>query len=345
MKEIRLVHYVNQFFGGVGGEDQAGTAPMLRAGPVGPGRALEQAMGPGARIVATMICGDNFFAERRDEAMAQVREWLAAEQPDVVVAGPAFSSGRYGLACAGVCEAAAGLGLPVIAGLYPENPGVEMARKLAYVVGTGENASSMRAAMARIAPLAGALGRGEDPGSPEAGGYLPRGIRRNVFADQTAAERAVAQLLAKLRGEPFETEIPLPQYDRVTPPAPIELGKALVALSSEAGIVPRGNPDRIESVRATRWRRYTMAGGVSPDVYQTVHGGFNNDPINADPLRAVPLDAARASAGAGGIGRLHEEFWSFCGAMMPIAQSEKTGRELAVDLKQAGVQAVILTAT
>ncbi len=39
-KPVTILHFVNQFFGGIGGEDQAETPPQFRAGPVGPGVAL-----------------------------------------------------------------------------------------------------------------------------------------------------------------------------------------------------------------------------------------------------------------------------------------------------------------
>ncbi len=39
---MRIVHYLNQFFGGLGGEEQAGAALEIRDGAVGPGKLLEQ---------------------------------------------------------------------------------------------------------------------------------------------------------------------------------------------------------------------------------------------------------------------------------------------------------------
>ena len=42
---LRVVHYVNQFFGGIGGEDQAHVGVSAREGAVGPGRLLERALG------------------------------------------------------------------------------------------------------------------------------------------------------------------------------------------------------------------------------------------------------------------------------------------------------------
>ncbi len=54
---MRIVHYINQFFGGIGGEERADTPPEARAGAVGPGRALRQALGAAAEIAGTVICG------------------------------------------------------------------------------------------------------------------------------------------------------------------------------------------------------------------------------------------------------------------------------------------------
>src|SRR5258706_343335 len=50
---LRVVHYVNQFFGGIGGEDQAHVGVTAKAGAVGPGRALEKALGGEARVAST----------------------------------------------------------------------------------------------------------------------------------------------------------------------------------------------------------------------------------------------------------------------------------------------------
>ncbi len=42
---MRVVHYINQFFGGIGGEEAAGSPLEERSGSVGPGRLLEQLLG------------------------------------------------------------------------------------------------------------------------------------------------------------------------------------------------------------------------------------------------------------------------------------------------------------
>ncbi len=59
---MRIVHYVNQFFAGIGGEDAASTGPQLRDGAVGPGRRLATLLGDEHEIVATAICGDDYSA-------------------------------------------------------------------------------------------------------------------------------------------------------------------------------------------------------------------------------------------------------------------------------------------
>lgn len=42
---MRVVHYVNQFFGGIGGEEAAGSPLEERGHAVGPGLLLEQILG------------------------------------------------------------------------------------------------------------------------------------------------------------------------------------------------------------------------------------------------------------------------------------------------------------
>ena len=41
MDKIRVVHYINQFFANIGGEEKADMEPEVREGIVGPGLALK----------------------------------------------------------------------------------------------------------------------------------------------------------------------------------------------------------------------------------------------------------------------------------------------------------------
>ena len=63
----RIVHYINQFFAGIGGEEKADIAPEVREGIVGPGLAFKTALGEGYEIVATVICGVLCFLCRKRE--------------------------------------------------------------------------------------------------------------------------------------------------------------------------------------------------------------------------------------------------------------------------------------
>ena len=121
IQPVRVVHYVNQFFGGIGGEEMAHVGVSLANGVVGASRALQQALGTQGTLLGTLIGGDNYVSEQRDEAIAAITGHLQNLRPDMVIAGPAFNAGRYGLACAEVCAAQA-LGLQAVTGMHPEIP-------------------------------------------------------------------------------------------------------------------------------------------------------------------------------------------------------------------------------
>jgi len=149
---MKAVHYLNQFFAGMGGEEQAETPPTRLDGAVGPGRGLAAAL-EGVEIVATLACGDDYFAENEDQALAALLEMLAEIEPDVLVAGPAFGSGRYGYACARFAAAAAERGIPAVTAMHEDNPGVAEAGA-AYVVPTAVNVAGMPRSAAAAASRA-----------------------------------------------------------------------------------------------------------------------------------------------------------------------------------------------
>ena len=121
MSKIRVVHYINQFFANIGGEEKADYKPELRQGIVGPGLALSAAFKDEAEIVATVICGDSYFNENLEKAKKEVIQMVASQKPDLFIAGPAFNAGRYGVACGTIAEAVqAELGIPVLTGMYIE---------------------------------------------------------------------------------------------------------------------------------------------------------------------------------------------------------------------------------
>jgi glycine reductase len=347
MTPIRIVHYINQYFAGVGGEEHADARPELREEAVGPGIGLQAALGEEGIVVATVFCGDEYAATGGDEAAAEIVELVRPLQPDVFVAGPSFGSGRYGLACGAMCVAVQEqLGVPAVAGMHEESPGAEQFRRQVAIVPTRETAAGMRPALPELARLALKLGRGEALGSPEEDGYLQRGLRRNEFRSERAAKRAVEMLLAKLHGEPHTTEWPLPRYDRVDAPAAVGAGTMRIALVSEGGVVPTGNPDRIPSGWATTWAKYDVGDvdDLDPARFESIHGGFDTAAANADPDRLIPLDALREVEREGRV-EIHPYLYSTVGNMGSLKDMRRVGAEMGEQLRKEGIQAVLVGAT
>lgn len=346
---FRVIHYINQFYAGIGGEEKADYQPEIRAGIVGPGMAFKGAFKGEAEIVATVICGDSYFASNMDEATAKILDMMRDYKPDVFIAGPAFNAGRYGTACGAMCAAVAKeFGIPVISGMYPENPGVEMYRKSAWIVETPDSAAGMRKAVPTMAKLAVKLLKGESIGRPSEEGYLERGIRRNMFYTKLAAERCVDMFVAKMRGDTFETEYKMPVFDRVDPqPAVKDMKNATIALVTSGGICPKGNPDHIEASSASKFGEYSIEGvnDLTSETHCTAHGGYDATYADQDADRVLPVDVLRDLEREGVIGKLHNKFYATVGNGTSVANAKRFGAEIASRLVADGVTAVILTST
>jgi betaine reductase len=331
---IKVVHYINQFYGGIGGEEKADVKPEVREGVVGPGMALQGALGNDAKIVATIICGDSYFNENLEEATEEILQMVKSYEPDLFIAGPAFNAGRYGVACGTICKAVKdSLDIPVVSGMYPENPGADMFKKDFYIVETANAATGMRKAIPAIAKLAL---------------KLARGVRKNIFREERGSKRAVNMLVAKLKGEPFETEYPMPDFDRVAPnPAVLDMKNAKIALVTSGGIVPKGNPDRIEASSASKYGKYDIEGvlDLTQETYETAHGGYDPVYANQDADRVLPVDVLRELEQEGVIGKLHRYFYTTVGNGTSVANAKKFASTFAKELVADGVQAVILTST
>lgn len=344
---FKVVHYINQFFAQIGGEEMAHVAPELREGFVGPGMALNAAWKGEAEIVKTVVCGDSYFAEHEKEAKEQILAWVKAEKPDLFIAGPAFNAGRYGYACATICAAVQEEGIPVLTGMYEENPGADLKNKV-LMVATTNSAAGMRKAAPTMAALALKIMKGEKLGASCEDGYMPNGIRVNFFEKERGAKRAVDMLVKKLNGKPFVTEYPMPSFDRVAPnPAVKDLSKARIALCTSGGIVPKGNPDHIESSSASHYGEYNIDGvmDLTAETYETAHGGYDPVYANADADRVLPVDILREFEAEGKIGKLHEFFYTTVGNGTAVASAKGFAAEYAQKLLAAGVDAVIMTST
>ena len=152
---MRVIHYLNQFFGGLGGEEKAGTPLETRDGAIGPGKLLEQLLGAEGRLVMTLICGDNYAVENQESLIAAALEKIRACKADLFVAGPCFLAGRYGVAAGALGSAVQSqIGIPVVTGMARENPGADLYREPLYIIDSGDSAARMRDVLEKMAHLA-----------------------------------------------------------------------------------------------------------------------------------------------------------------------------------------------
>ncbi len=349
MSKIRVVHYINNFFAGIGGEEKADIPPEIREGVVGPGMALRSALKDEAEVVATVICGDSYFGENIEEAKTELLEMIKQYEPDLFIAGPAFNAGRYGVACGTIAKAVEEeLNIPVVTGMYIENPGADMFKKDLHIIETKDSAADMRKAIPKVAKLGLKLVKGEIVGPPEEEGYLVRGIRTNYFHEKRGSERGVDMLVKILNGENITTEYPMPNFDRVEPNSAIkDMSKIKVALVTSGGIVPQGNPDRIESSSATKYGIYDFSGmdSLTSDKFMTIHGGYDRAYVLENPNLVVPLDVMRDLEREGVIGELANYFVTTTGTGTSVGNAKAFGEAFSKKLVEDGVEAVILTST
>ncbi len=152
----RVVHYINQFFAGQGGEDSAGRRPS--SGPVGPGRSL-----PAARATTSRSWPPSTAATTTPPPTRGGRR-----DPGPGPGGRARPGGRRarlhqrplrpGLRPGGGRGQAAGL--PAVAAMHADNPGLDEAGA-APVVASGEAARQMGPSLETLAAAVQKLLAGE----------------------------------------------------------------------------------------------------------------------------------------------------------------------------------------
>ena len=157
MAALRAVCYINQFYAGIGGEEMAHVGLNVYSEKKGPAMGMEGMWKGEMEVVKVLSCGDNFI--NTDEKFEGIKEELKREileaKPDVFVAGPAFNAGRYGVACAKMCDfVKKELGIPSVTGMWWENPAVQMYVQDNYIISTTETASGMRKSLPAVAALA-----------------------------------------------------------------------------------------------------------------------------------------------------------------------------------------------
>jgi glycine reductase len=352
---IQIVHVLNQFFAGIGGEDKAGVPVQTAEGALGAARGLQMQLADEAKVAATVYFGDNYFHEQTTAAIKAVLDAVRARKPEVLVAGPAFNAGRYGVSCVEICQAVATeLKIPCVTAMHEENPGVGSYRDFAnpdvYCLPTAETTAGMADALKSLARFARRLAAGESIGPAKAEGYIPRGIRRLVKTDRPGYQRAIDMLLKRIAGEPFETEIAMETWEDISPaPALHDLRERKIAVVTTSGVVPWGNPDRFKTFRNTFWRKYNIAEvrELEAGKWEAVHGGYNVAYMNKNPHYGVPLDALRTLEREGqiGAGKLYPAYYVIPGNQGSPAVMRRIGQEIAADLKQDNVEGVLFVAT
>ncbi len=346
----KAILYINQFFGGVGGEDVADFQPIIKEGAVGPGLMLESVLND-IQITHTIICGDNFLNSNQEQALATIDGFINDKQFDIFLAGPAFQSGRYGMSCGEICKYVhQKYKVPAITSMHSESPGVDAYRETegVYIMKGNKSAAKLRDDAKMMATIANKILAGETICDADTEGYFGHGIRQIVFTEKTAADRVVDMLLAKLNGEPYTTEYKIEIHDAVEPAAAIvNLKDSKIALVTTGGLVPVGNPDRIPSGTASVWKAYDISAldELKGGEFYSVHGGFSTNFVNADPETLLPVAPLKEALKDGAIKDIHHSFYATTGNLTALKEARRMGKEIAAELIAANVNAVIMTST
>jgi len=349
MVKKKAVVYLNQFFGQIGGEEEAGYPAEVRKGAVGAAGAFQKALGGEVEITHTVICGDNYMGSDPEKAVMEIVEGLKNIEMDIFFAGPAFMAGRYGVACGYICrKVGETFHIPVITSMNEENPGVQMFRKDMYIFKGGKSAIAMRKDVPLMCAFAKKLLFGGTCLSAEEEGYFGRGIRKQVLTESSGADRVVDMLLKALRGEKVATEVLIEKMEKPVPaPALKTLKGARIALVTTGGIVPVDNPDHIQSSSATVWGKYNIEdmAELKAGEFMTIHGGFDTTFGCKNPNVILPLDAMRELEKKGEFGELYPYFYSTTGTGTSEASAVRMGQEIIADLKQEHVGGVLFIST
>ena len=295
---IKVLHYLNQFFAGIGGEEKAGQDVLFLSQPVGIGSVLENALKAHVVEYATIACGDNYFHEAEENALRAMGAAVDQFHPDIFLAGPAFNAGRYGIACAKVCSwVRDNWRIPAITAMHEDNPGTEIGRHV-FVLQTGASAASMQETLKRYSLLVERLIAQDQKAIEDFRAEYCLAIPRRftIRTDKPDYVRAADLLLARLSGQSYESEIPRIETQAHTiPNLTVSLADATVALVTEGGLVPKGNPDRLESSRGSRYFKYSVQGrsDFKHGEFEAMHTGYDTSTVDRDPDRLVPLDAMR----------------------------------------------------
>jgi betaine reductase len=348
---IKVLHYLNQFFAGIGGEEKAGQEVLFLSQPVGIGSVLENALKAHGVEYATIVCGDNYFHEAEENALRAIGAAIDQFRPDIFLAGPAFNAGRYGIACAKVCSwVRDNWRIPAITAMHENNPGTREIGRHVFVLQTGASAASMQDALKRYSLLVERLIAQDQKAIEDFRAEYCLAIPRRftIRTDKPDYVRAADLLLARLSGQSYESEIPrIETQAHTVPNLTVSLADATVALVTEGGLVPKGNPDRLESSRGSRYFKYSVQGrsDLKQGEFEAMHTGYDTSTVDRDPDRLVPLDAMRVLESGQRIKKVHDQYFVTTGTGAMPSKMAELGAGIAAEIAGAGIDAVILTAT
>ncbi|MBR5490263.1 MAG: glycine/betaine/sarcosine/D-proline family reductase selenoprotein B [Oscillospiraceae bacterium] len=346
--KLRVVHYINQFFGQIGGEDAANSEIIVEEKPIGPGIGINSMLAGRGEIVATIICGDNYIAEDLDAVTEKVVEIVKQYEPDIFFAGPAFNAGRYGVACGSVCAAVKKqLGIPAVTAMFEENPGREIYAPDICILKAADNARRMAVELKKMVAFGLSLYDGTIEYDPEKEGFFERGWMILKRHEERASMRAINMLMDKMANRPYKTEIPMQIEEKIPAPAPLtNLAESTIVLITDGALCPQGNPEGMKTSTSTQFHVYSTEGkdSLTKEEYTCVHGGFDTSYVLADPNRLVPLDALRKLE-RDGVCKVHNAFLSTSGLTTPVTNSINIAKGMIEYVRNHGIDAAILTST
>jgi len=136
-------------------------------------------------------------------------------------------------------------------------------------------------------------------------------------------------------------------YVPITPPvvwSPVEkpLSEMTIALATAAGVHLKSDK-RFNLAGDTSYR--VVPGDAPSSEMMVSHGGYDNADVNKDINCMFPIDRLKELAEEGFIGEVATKHFGFMGGGGDVKVfTEETGPQIAEELKEAGVDAVLLTA-
>lgn len=191
------------------------------------------------------------------------------------------------------------------------------------------------------------LGSQRNKCAPTPGDTLEVLPQRNVVMDKTGAGRAIDMILARIAGEPWESEVLFSEYPPLTAaPAVKDVSKAKIALIGVGGLWRKGTA-KFPPVRCDRFAAYNIKGvsTLRSAEWGILHFGYQKDWILADPHRLMALPELRQLEREGRIGKINDTMYCFSGLGNRWGDMKKIGQGILTQLQAEGVDGVIMVST